>query len=122
MEKLRHGADAPVRSPFPSSKAQTLTLCTQQINVFARENAETKVLNEELMKNKSAFRKGETTQDLSNLINTRKPFTWEALKCVGLLRIRSEGPLITHERQLHRPCPWRPPPAAQRGLRLRQAG
>jgi ATP-binding cassette subfamily G (WHITE) protein 2 (SNQ2) len=37
------------------------------------------ILNEELQKNKDAFRRGEAVQDLSNLIQTRKPLTWEDL-------------------------------------------
>ncbi|GAA5979902.1 hypothetical protein JCM11641_007581 [Rhodosporidiobolus odoratus] len=60
-ELLDHGASAPA------------------INVFAKENKERKGLNEELEKNKEAFRKGEVEQDLSNLIQTKKPFTWEDL-------------------------------------------
>ncbi|GAA6025845.1 hypothetical protein JCM10207_002683 [Rhodosporidiobolus poonsookiae] len=60
-EVLDHGAGAP------------------SINVFAKENKERKQLNEELEKNKEAFRKGEIEQDLSDLIQTRKPFTWEDL-------------------------------------------
>lgn len=61
-----------------------LTLASQSINVFAKENSETEKLNAELLKNKAAFRKGEAAQDLTSLVNTRKPFTWEALKRVGL--------------------------------------
>ncbi|GAA5871103.1 hypothetical protein JCM8547_005358, partial [Rhodosporidiobolus lusitaniae] len=60
-ETLDHGAGAPA------------------INVFAKENAERKKLNEELEKNKQAFRRGEMEQDLSGLIQTKKPFTWENL-------------------------------------------
>ncbi|BGO92884.1 hypothetical protein NBRC10512_008005 [Rhodotorula toruloides] len=60
-ERLDHGAGAPA------------------INVFAKENKERKKLNEELEKNKDAYRKGEVEQDLSDLIQTRKPFTWEDL-------------------------------------------
>lgn len=58
---LRHGADSP------------------QINVFAPEDKETKELNAKLQSNKAAFRKGEAEQDLSDLIQTRKAFTWENL-------------------------------------------
>ncbi|GAA5969283.1 hypothetical protein JCM8115_006749 [Rhodotorula mucilaginosa] len=47
------------------------------INVFAKENKERKALNEKLQANKEAYRKGEIEQDLSNLIQTRKPFTWQ---------------------------------------------
>ncbi|ORY59909.1 pleiotropic drug resistance ABC transporter [Leucosporidium creatinivorum] len=61
VERFKHGADAPA------------------INVFRKENKETKALNERLQENKVAFRKGEQEQDLSGLINTRKPFTWENL-------------------------------------------
>ncbi|GAA5873664.1 hypothetical protein JCM8547_002670 [Rhodosporidiobolus lusitaniae] len=50
-----------------------------RVNVFAKENAERKKLNEELEKNKQAYRKGEMEQDLSGLIQTKKPFTWENL-------------------------------------------
>ncbi|GAA6043179.1 hypothetical protein JCM8097_008713 [Rhodosporidiobolus ruineniae] len=60
-ETLDHGAGAPA------------------INVFLPENKERKKLNEELEKNKEAFRKGEVEQDLSGLIQTKKPFTWENL-------------------------------------------
>ncbi|GJN91548.1 hypothetical protein Rhopal_004571-T1 [Rhodotorula paludigena] len=60
-EILDHGAGAPA------------------INVFAKENKERKALNEALEKNKQAYRKGEVEQDLSGLIQTRKPFTWENL-------------------------------------------
>ncbi|BGP44752.1 ATP-binding cassette transporter snq2 [Rhodotorula kratochvilovae] len=49
------------------------------INVFAKENKERKELNENLEKNKQAYRKGEMEQDLSGLIQTKKPFTWEDL-------------------------------------------
>ena len=59
--QFKHGADAP------------------QINVFRKEDADTKALNDELQANKAAFRRGEAEQDLSNLIETRKPFTWENL-------------------------------------------
>jgi len=52
------------------------------INVFAKENKERKQLNENLEKNKQAFRRGEMEQDLSGLIQTKKPFTWEDLTCV----------------------------------------
>ncbi|GAA5916936.1 hypothetical protein JCM6882_003833 [Rhodosporidiobolus microsporus] len=60
-EKLTFGADAPA------------------VNVFLPENKERKQLNEALEKNKEAFRKGEVEQDLSGLIQTKKPFTWENL-------------------------------------------
>ncbi|KAL8291281.1 hypothetical protein RQP46_002259 [Phenoliferia psychrophenolica] len=61
VDKFKHGADAP------------------QINVFRKEDNETKELNGKLQDNKAAFRRGEAEQDLSNLIETRKPFTWENL-------------------------------------------
>ncbi|KAK4052255.1 ATP-binding cassette transporter snq2 [Microbotryomycetes sp. JL221] len=61
VETFKHGADAPA------------------INVFRKEDKETKKLNEALQANKEAFRKGEKEQDLKDLINTRKPFTWENL-------------------------------------------
>ncbi|GAA6001205.1 uncharacterized protein JCM10292_006956 [Rhodotorula paludigena] len=48
-----------------------------QVDVFQHENKERKELNEKLQKNKAAYRKGEMEQDLSGLIQTRKPFTWE---------------------------------------------
>lgn len=60
-EKLDHGAGAPA------------------INVFAKENKERKALNEKLQANKERYRKGEVEQDLSDLIQTRKPFTWQDL-------------------------------------------
>ncbi|KAI9610863.1 hypothetical protein H4Q26_008707 [Puccinia striiformis f. sp. tritici PST-130] len=49
------------------------------INVFAKENEERKQLNEKLQDRKQDFRSGKATQDLSGLIQTRKPFTWEDL-------------------------------------------
>jgi ABC-type transport system involved in cytochrome bd biosynthesis fused ATPase/permease subunit len=49
------------------------------INVFAKENAERKKLNAKLQERKQDFRTGKATQDLSSLIQTRKPFTWEDL-------------------------------------------
>lgn len=61
MENLSHGAGAP------------------SITVFAKENGERKRLNAKLMAEKEKFRKGEAEQDLSGLIQTRKPFTWENL-------------------------------------------
>ncbi|GAA5969290.1 hypothetical protein JCM8115_006751 [Rhodotorula mucilaginosa] len=60
-EKLDHGAGAPA------------------INGFAKENKERKALNEKLQANKERYRKGEVEQDLSDLIQTRKPFTWQDL-------------------------------------------
>ncbi|GAA6042344.1 hypothetical protein JCM8097_003859 [Rhodosporidiobolus ruineniae] len=50
-----------------------------RVNVYARQNAKRRKLNAELEKNKEAYRKGEVEQDLSGLIQTRKPFTWENL-------------------------------------------
>lgn len=52
---------------------------TLPLSSFRKENKETKALNQRLQDNKVAFRKGEQEQDLSGLINTRKPFTWENL-------------------------------------------
>lgn len=46
---------------------------------FAKEDAERKRLNERLQARKKDFRSGDVQQDLSGLIQTRKPFTWEAL-------------------------------------------
>lgn len=46
---------------------------------FAQEDAERKRLNERLQARKQDFRTGKAEQDLSGLIQTRKPFTWEAL-------------------------------------------
>ncbi|GAA5991262.1 hypothetical protein JCM10908_003228 [Rhodotorula pacifica] len=60
-ERLDHGAG------FPA------------INVFAKEDKERKELNEKLQANKERYRKGEVEQDLSDLIQTRKPFTWQDL-------------------------------------------
>lgn len=49
------------------------------VNVFAKENAERKRLNKRLQERKQDFRSGKAEQDLTGLIKTRKPFTWEAL-------------------------------------------
>lgn len=49
------------------------------ITVFAKENKDTKARNELLMERKDAARRGELEQDLSQLIQTRKPFTWSGL-------------------------------------------
>ncbi|CAH7685997.1 ABC-2 type transporter-domain-containing protein [Phakopsora pachyrhizi] len=49
------------------------------INVFAKENKERKELNAKLQSLKSEYRSGKKTQDLSGLISTKKPFTWQAL-------------------------------------------
>ncbi|KAG0149123.1 hypothetical protein CROQUDRAFT_714111 [Cronartium quercuum f. sp. fusiforme G11] len=49
------------------------------IYVFAKENEERKRLNERLQERKQDFRTGKAQQDLSGLIKTRKPFTWEGL-------------------------------------------
>lgn len=49
------------------------------IHVFAKENEERKTLNERLQARKHEFRSSQASQDLSGLIQTRKPFTWEAL-------------------------------------------
>lgn len=83
VEHFTHGADMPVRAALLASRSELADRSPQQINVFAKENAETKKLNAALQESKTAFRKGEIEQDLSNLVNTRKPFTWEALKYVG---------------------------------------
>lgn len=61
LETLSHGQNMPA------------------ISFFERENKERKALNEKLAENKQAYRKGEREQDLSGLIQTRKPFTWEGL-------------------------------------------
>lgn len=62
IEIFKHGADAPA------------------INVFRKEDKKTRALNKELQDNKAAFRRGEREQDLSDLIHTRKPFTWEKVR------------------------------------------
>ncbi|MBW0485131.1 hypothetical protein O181_024846 [Austropuccinia psidii MF-1] len=49
------------------------------LTVFAKENAERKALNEKLQAQKADYRSGKKTQDLTGLIKTKKPFTWEAL-------------------------------------------
>ncbi|MBW0486549.1 hypothetical protein O181_026264 [Austropuccinia psidii MF-1] len=49
------------------------------INVFSKENAERKKLNETLQANKEKLRKGASQKELKGLITSRKPFTWEAL-------------------------------------------
>ncbi|KAH9815155.1 CDR ABC transporter-domain-containing protein [Melampsora americana] len=49
------------------------------INVFAKENAERERLNEGLQSRKHNFCTGKAQQDLSGLIQTRKPLTWEGL-------------------------------------------
>jgi ATP-binding cassette subfamily G (WHITE) protein 2 (SNQ2) len=61
MEKLAHGAGAPA------------------ITVFAKEDKDLKARNEKLQERKVASRRGELEQDLSGLIESRKPFTWEGL-------------------------------------------
>ncbi|GAA5893100.1 hypothetical protein JCM6882_003886 [Rhodosporidiobolus microsporus] len=50
-----------------------------RIAVYAKQNDERRRLNAELEKNKESYRKGEVEQDLSGLIQTKKPFTWENL-------------------------------------------
>jgi ATP-binding cassette, subfamily G (WHITE), member 2, SNQ2 len=50
-----------------------------RINVFAKEDKERQDLNAELEKNKQAFRRGEIEQDLSDLVQTKRPFTWKNL-------------------------------------------
>jgi ATP-binding cassette subfamily G (WHITE) protein 2 (SNQ2) len=49
------------------------------VTVFKPEDKDTKERNERLQERKQAFRRGELEQDLSGLIKTRKPFTWENL-------------------------------------------
>ncbi|KAI5478639.1 ABC transporter [Pseudohyphozyma bogoriensis] len=49
------------------------------INVFAKENKETKALNEELQKNKKAVRAGEVEQEIEGLVEGRRVFTFEDL-------------------------------------------
>lgn len=49
------------------------------INFFAKEDKERKRLNERLAARRDDYRSGKAEQDLSNLIQTRKPFTWENL-------------------------------------------
>lgn len=46
---------------------------------FQKENAERKLLNEKLQENKQTRIAGSAAQDLSGLIRTRLPFTWESL-------------------------------------------
>ncbi|KAH9818486.1 ABC-2 type transporter-domain-containing protein [Melampsora americana] len=48
-------------------------------NVFLQENTERKKLNGRLQERKRAYRSGKSEQDFSDLIKTRKPFTWENL-------------------------------------------
>ncbi|KAG0143497.1 hypothetical protein CROQUDRAFT_81007 [Cronartium quercuum f. sp. fusiforme G11] len=49
------------------------------INVFAKENAERKELNERLQTLKQDFRSGKVQHELGTLVQNQKPFTWEAL-------------------------------------------
>ncbi|CAH7677570.1 ABC-2 type transporter-domain-containing protein [Phakopsora pachyrhizi] len=49
------------------------------INVFEKENSERKDLNKKLQDRKEEFRNGTAQQDLSGLISSRKPYTWENL-------------------------------------------
>lgn len=49
------------------------------INFFQKENKERKKLNESLMERRADYRSGKATQDVSNLVQTRRPFTWEKL-------------------------------------------
>ncbi|SCZ91281.1 BZ3500_MvSof-1268-A1-R1_Chr1-2g01305 [Microbotryum saponariae] len=62
VERFKHGADAPA------------------INVFAKETAETKDLNEKLLAKREAKRKGQEEQDLASIGSNSKPFTWENLR------------------------------------------
>ncbi|SCV67921.1 BQ2448_42 [Microbotryum intermedium] len=62
VERFKHGADAPA------------------INVFAKETAETKELNEKLLEKREAKRKGQQEQDLASIGSNSKPFTWENLR------------------------------------------
>ncbi|EGG01226.1 uncharacterized protein MELLADRAFT_39264 [Melampsora larici-populina 98AG31] len=47
--------------------------------LFSQENGERRKLNERLESRKQDFRNGTAQQDLTGLITTRKPLTWEAL-------------------------------------------
>jgi len=49
------------------------------ITFTEKEDKERKELNEQLQARKKDFRTGKAEQDLSALIQTRKPFTWENL-------------------------------------------
>ena len=53
------------------------------ITVFLKENKERKALNEALLAKKEKFAAGQSEQDLSGLINSKKPFTWEQLTYDG---------------------------------------
>jgi ABC-type transport system involved in cytochrome bd biosynthesis fused ATPase/permease subunit len=49
------------------------------VNVFAKENAERKALNEKLQAEKAESRSGKKTLQVSGGSENRLPFTWEAL-------------------------------------------
>lgn len=49
------------------------------INVFAKENAERKALNQKLQADKKDFRSGKKVQELSGHKSSGLPFTWESL-------------------------------------------
>lgn len=64
---------------FVAAENLALGAGTFPVNVFVKENKERKKLNERLQERKQAFRSGKAKQDLTGLIKTRKPLTWEAL-------------------------------------------
>lgn len=64
---------------FLSTEGLALGQGMPGIAFFAKENKERKALNERLQARKADFRSGKAEQDLSSLIQTRKPFTWESV-------------------------------------------
>ncbi|MBW0485660.1 hypothetical protein O181_025375 [Austropuccinia psidii MF-1] len=49
------------------------------VMVFAKENRERRALNKKLQAQKANYRSGKATQELTGLIESKKPLTWEGL-------------------------------------------
>ena len=78
------------------------------INVFERENAERKALNERLQERKEAAKRGEFEEDLKGLVRARRPLTWERLSYTvpvagGQKRILNEvyGYVLVSDKSFH---------------------
>lgn len=71
-----------------------ITVCPieQQINVFAKESQELETLNEKLMSEKEASRRGELQEVDDKTVHKRQPLTWESLKCVQCLSLALDFP------------------------------